>query len=151
MVTITDEATSPVYTWYLNESVISGATGNSYEVTESGNYKVKIKQTVGCMATSEFLFVVRTQFPDVANIPNVISPNGDGVNDTWVIPQAYVSGSNTEVMLISSQGEVILTTNDYQNDWPINELDFKDTNPVFYYVIKTAEGVTKKGSITVVK
>ncbi len=151
MVTVTTDAVDPEYKWYLNEVLISGATGNSYEATQTGNYKVVITQTAGCEASSEFLFIVNTAFPDVSNIPNLISPNGDGINDTWIIPQAYVSGTNTEVTLISAQGKIVLQTSDYQNNWPETQLDFKGVNPVYYYIITPPDKKERKGSITVVK
>ncbi|TBN04666.1 gliding motility-associated C-terminal domain-containing protein [Hyunsoonleella flava] len=151
MVNVTTSATNPIFEWYLNDARISGADENSYEVTEQGNYKVKITQTEGCNATQEINFRVTEPFPDVANIPNVITPNGDGINDTWVIPQEFVSGTNTEVTLISAQGKVVLRTNDYQNNWPESGLNFKDVNPVYYYIIKTSNQNIKKGSITVLK
>ncbi|WNH12440.1 gliding motility-associated C-terminal domain-containing protein [Thalassobellus suaedae] len=149
--TVTTSAVNPEFIWYLNDVAISGASNNSYEATQAGNYKVVISQTSGCSASNEFLFIVSTPFPSVANIPNLISPNGDGVNDTWVIPQEYVSGTNTEVIIISAQGDVVLKTNDYQNNWPINQLDFKAINPVYYYIITTENNQKRKGSITVVK
>jgi hypothetical protein len=43
--------------------------------------------------------------PNVVLIPNYISPNNDGVNDTWILPQEY--GSNTEIVLLNSRGEVV--------------------------------------------
>lgn len=149
--TITDSASSPEYEWYLNESLITGANSSSYDITEIGNYKAVVSQTVGCVSSKEFLFEVTETFPNVENIPNLISPNGDGTNDTWVIPKDYVSGTNAEVIIISSQGEIVLQTNDYQNNWPQNELNFKDVNPVYYYIITTQDQKTRKGSITVVK
>ena len=149
--TVTTTANSPEFKWYLNDALITGATGNSYEATETGNYKVEIIQTIGCVATKEFLFTVNTAFPNVADIPNIISPNGDGINDTWVIPQEYVNGSNASVTILSAQGKIVLQTNDYLNNWPENQLDFKSVNPVYYYVITTSDNKTKKGSITVVK
>ncbi|MCF7568026.1 gliding motility-associated C-terminal domain-containing protein [Sabulilitoribacter arenilitoris] len=151
LATITTTASSPEFKWYLNDVLIATETGNSYEINESGNYKVEIAQTVGCVSTKEFQFIVRLAFPNVADIPNLISPNGDGINDTWVIPQAYVNGSNASVTILDSQGKIILKTNDYLNNWPENQIDFKNVNPVFYYVIITQDNKTKKGSITVVK
>lgn len=148
---VTTDAVGPQFEWYLNDTSINGATGNSYEVSQAGNYRVVVRQTSGCNASSEFTFVVIEAFPNVTNIPNLISPNGDGVNDTWVIPQEYVAGTNTEVIIISSQGEVVFQTKDYKNNWPVNEINFKDINPVFYYIITTQNNKTKKGSITVVK
>ncbi len=92
-------------------------------------------------------------FPDVPNIPNIISPNGDFINDTWILPLDYVSGTDTEVMIISALGEVVLQTNDYQNDWPTitSPIDFKNVNPIYYYIITTPDKKVKKGSITVIK
>ena len=90
-------------------------------------------------------------FPDVANIPNLISPNGDGINDTWQIPLEYISANKTEVLILNATGETVLKTNNYQNNWPDGPLDFKNVNPVYYYIITTVEGKVKKGSITVVK
>jgi len=149
--TVTTDAVNPVFEWYFNGSIISGATSNSYEATQLGSYRVVVTQTSGCNSSNEFVFNITEPFPNVANIPNLISPNGDGINDTWVIPQTYVSGTNTEVMIFSSQGKIVLQTNDYQNNWPQSQINFKDVNPVYYYIITTSDNKTKKGSITVIK
>ncbi|MFL1012755.1 T9SS type B sorting domain-containing protein [Flavisericum labens] len=150
-VTVTTDAINPEFKWYINESLIASATNNSHEINQTGNYKVVVNQTSDCLASSEFSFVVQEAFPDVAKIPNLISPNNDNENDTWVIPQQYVSGTNTEVTIISAQGKVVLQTNNYQNNWPENQIDFKDINPVYYYIIKPPNSSEKKGSITVIK
>lgn len=149
--TVTTTASGAEFKWYFNDVLITDATTNSYEVAQAGNYKVEIIQTSGCAAVKEFQFTVNTAFLNVANIPNLISPNGDGINDTWIIPNEYLSGTNTEVLLMNSQGKTVLKTNDYLNNWPENQLDFKSANPVYYYVITTSDNKTKKGSITVVK
>lgn len=149
--TVTTSANNPEFKWYFNDVMIGGANNNSFEVVETGSYKAVITQTTGCNASTEFPFVVRSAFPDVEKIPNLISPNGDGTNDTWEIPQQYVSGTNAEVVIISSQGKIALRTKNYQNNWPENQLDFTAINPVYYYIITTSDGKAKKGSITVVK
>ena len=149
--TVTTSANSPEFKWYRNETMINNATSSTYEIAEIGVYKAVVTQTSGCNASVEFPFVVRTAFPDVAKIPNLISPNGDGANDTWEIPQKYVGGTNTQVVILSSQGEIAINTNNYQNNWPQNQLDFETVNPVYYYIITTSDGKTKKGTITVVK
>lgn len=155
-VIVTTSASNPDYKWYLNGAIITGASGSTYDVKNKGSYKVEINQTTGCITSSEFSFVVNSSidpnpFPDVVNIPNLISPNDDGINDTWIIPQEYISGTNTEVILLSSLGETVLKTNDYQNNWPENKLDFKNVNQVYYYIITTQDKKVKKGSITVLK
>ncbi|MEN3322156.1 gliding motility-associated C-terminal domain-containing protein [Mariniflexile soesokkakense] len=150
-VTITTDASNPTFEWYFNETIISSVTSNSFEASEMGKYKVIVTETNGCVASTEHSFSISEPFPDVANIPNLISPNNDGTNDTWVIPQEYVAGTNTQVIILSSQGKVVLQTNDYQNNWPENQIDFKAINPVYYYIITTSKNKIRKGSITVVK
>jgi gliding motility-associated-like protein len=153
-VDVTTSAENPEFQWYFNNVIIPGAIGDTYDATEYGTYKVTISQTTGCIVSEDLLFEIVEPidpFPDVADIPNLISPNGDGINDTWIIPNQYVSGTNTEVMIMNSYGKVVFNTTDYQNNWPENDIDFNSVNPVFYYVITTTDNKTKKGSITVVK
>ena len=152
--TVSTNATNPKFQWYLNGTLISGAAAASYEASAFGNYKVVIIQTTGCVVFKEYIFSISKTmepFPEVDKIPNLISPNGDGVNDTWVIPTKYVSGTNTQVVIMNSQGKVVVQTTAYMNNWPESAMDFKNVNQVFYYIITTQDQQTKKGSITVVK
>jgi hypothetical protein len=146
--TVSTTANNPEFKWYLNDVFIPNALGNSYEATQSGNYKVMITQSVGCMDSIELMFLI---YEPVSNIPNLISPNNDGFNDTWIIPHEFLGGTNTKILILSSQGEVEFETDNYQNNWPENQLDFKDINPVYYYIITMENNKVKKGSITVVK
>lgn len=154
MVTVTTAANSPEFEWYYNNTLISGESSDSYEVSEFGNYKVVITETSGCTASKTYEFVLEEQmdpFPDVPKIPNVISPNGDGINDTWIIPQQYTMGTNTEVQILNDRGQVVFQTINYLNNWPENQLELKSINTLFYYIITTQDLETKQGSITIVK
>lgn len=154
LVTLTTTAQNPEFVWYLNNAVISGASTNSFEATQFGDYKVVLTETIGCLASVVYEFTIEEAlnlFPEVENIPNVISPNGDGINDTWVLPSQYVSGTDTEVHIMSSYGKTVLQTKNYQNNWPENDLNLTTINQVYYYIITTADNKTKKGTITVVK
>lgn len=153
-VIITTTAINPEFEWYLNNELITEASQDTYEATLPGIYNVVVSETSGCIASLEFTFEINeaiNPFPDVENIPNVVSPNGDGFNDTWIIPTKYVNGTNTNVMIMTNRGKVVLQTNNYQNNWPENNLNVTSINQVFYYVITTSDNETKKGSITIVR
>jgi len=158
VVNVTTTATDPEINWYLDDESI--AEGFSYEALESGIYKVEISQTTGCISSKTILFEVKVDgdgdkvgdlFPDVELIPNIISPNNDGTNDTWIIPQDYVSGTNSRVVIFSSQGKIVFKSENYENNWPMNEIEFKSVNPIYYYIITTENNETRKGSITVIR
>jgi gliding motility-associated-like protein len=146
----TGNITTPKFEWFINDTAIQGATGSSYIPIVKGNFKVRVSETVGCGVFKEIPFTV-IDFSDIQLIPNLISPNNDGTNDTWIIPQEYLTGSNAEIVIYDSQGQVVLQTNNYQNNFPIDPIDFGAINPVYYYTITTKDQGVKKGSITVVK
>ncbi|WP_369996206.1 gliding motility-associated C-terminal domain-containing protein [Winogradskyella sp.] len=153
-VEITNTAINPEFQWYFESQLITSVTGNTYDITEFGDYTVVITETSGCEGSRIYEFTVEEgidPFPDVDKIPNVITPNGDLKNDTWVLPLKYTTGTNTEVVILDERGKVVFQTTDYQNNWPENDLNLTSINQLFYYIISTTDGEVKKGSITIVK
>jgi gliding motility-associated-like protein len=153
-VIVSSTANNPNFEWYVNDNLILEATTNTFAASEYGDYRIIVSQNSGCLVSEELFFSINEpleQFPDVANIPNIISPNGDRINDTWVIPIEFTSGTNTEIIILSNRGKVVFQTNDYQNNWPQDRIEFSNVNPVFYYIIKVPDKEPIKGSITVLK
>lgn len=151
-VVVTTNALSPTFEWYKDDILISGNNSNTYDVTSVGNYKVKVIQQTGCTIVDEISFVFNSVIDlNVVKIPNLISPNADGINDTWVIPQEYCVGSGASVQIRNANGQVVFSSENYLNNWPEIPIDFTYINPVYYYIIKTTDGTEKKGSITLVK
>ena len=151
---VTSNANNPDFEWYLDAVLIADATLDYYEATEAGNYKVIVKETSGCIASRTFEFEINEAldpFPDVEQIPNIVSPNGDGFNDTWIIPTKYVNGTETNVVIMTNRGKIVHQTDNYLNNWPETDLNLTSVNQVFYYVITTSDNDTKKGSITVIR
>ncbi|WP_281322981.1 gliding motility-associated C-terminal domain-containing protein [Flavobacterium aestivum] len=153
-VTTTTNAVSPSYQWLLNDVIIPGETKSSLDVTAQGKYKGIITQTSGCQIKNEFLFEVSYQTNyNVSQISNIVTPNNDGINDTWIIPDQYISGTNTQVMILNSSGKIVFQTDNYDNynGWPQTPIEFSNFNPVYYYIITPSGQSAKKGSITLVK
>jgi hypothetical protein len=150
----TTTAVSPSFQWFFNAAPIATATQNALDITSEGKYKLIITQNSGCIIAKEFPFEVsfRTNF-NVPQVSNIVSPNGDGINDSWIIPDEYLAGTNTQVMILSASGEIVFQTDNYDNymGWPQNAIEFKNYNPVYYYIITPNGQSAKKGSITLVK
>ncbi|QYS87308.1 gliding motility-associated C-terminal domain-containing protein [Flavobacterium oreochromis] len=85
------------------------------------------------------------------NIPNVISPNdGNNVNDTWILPTEYKSDL-IEILILDSYGKEVFRMKNYDDSWPSTTIEFKDVNPIYYYIISKDGNPLKKGSLTVLK
>ncbi|MGK6350915.1 gliding motility-associated C-terminal domain-containing protein [Parapedobacter sp. DT-150] len=84
------------------------------------------------------------------NIPNVFTPNGDGLNDYFVIPRLDLFTEN-RLLLFNRWGNELFKTTDYQNDWNGNGL----AEGTYYYVLelKAPNGrwETFKGFVTLIR
>lgn len=76
-------------------------------------------------------------------IPNVISSNNDGVNDTFKIKNIP---SNTSLNIFNRWGSRVYYSENYQNDWRPDEI----TAGTYYYIIQT-ETETYKGFIQLIR
>jgi gliding motility-associated-like protein len=112
-------------------------------------YAVTVTNSYGSTATYYITIVVNEDYNITPN--NILTPNGDGENDTWVIENIN-SYPDNEVMIFDRTGRILLTTKNYKNDWDAtinNELLSKGT---YYYVIKLGPGIAPvKGFITVIR
>lgn len=50
-------------------------------------------------------------------IPNVFTPNGDGVNETWKIERLQEFFPSNQLLVFDRMGKVVYSVENYQNDW----------------------------------
>ena len=141
------------YKWYKDGSVYSPLnTTNSLITDEIGIYFLEVKDATCTSRTNKIKLGGPGSNPQGGTvIPNIITPNNDASNDTWILPEEYIIGTNTNITIFDGQGKTALSTDNYNNDWPQTPIDFAEVNPVFYYIITPADGIIKKGSITILK
>lgn len=133
------------YTWYKNGNQIS--TDDHIEVTEPGSYEMKV--VVGeCEVTRAFVVTIIEN--TLIAIPNLITPNNDGINDKWAIPLKYLN-KDTEVVVYGPDGAIVLKESGYNNDWPAEDFLWSKKDAVYYYTIMENNVITRRGSITIVK
>ncbi|REH52452.1 gliding motility-associated-like protein [Tenacibaculum gallaicum] len=133
------------YEWYEGENT-SGAllsTTEELTVTTLGFYTVSVK--VGACSVTRTVEVVEPDGQII--VPNIVSPNQDGANDTWKLSNSYAYQPNVEVVLYNSGGKEILKTTDYKNDWPMESLG---NQKIFYYKIIKDDKLIKAGTISVI-
>ena len=83
---------------------------------------------------------------------NILSPNGDGSNDFWVIKDLEKFPDN-ELRIFDSAGRVLYHTRNYMNNWKGTLDNAPLAEGTYYYVLALSkEGRTeiKKGFITII-
>jgi len=133
------------YEWYdANNTLIS--SNSSATLTEEGEY-ILLANIGDCQATR----TLTVEYQDNFRVPNVITANGDGINDLWVLPNTYSRKDDVIVTIYNEKGQEIYNEPNYQNNWPGSNTQFSKQNMVFYYKIQQENKTIKQGTITVIR
>ena len=81
---------------------------------------------------------------------NILSPNGDGVNDIWIVKNIAFYPNNT-VTVYDRTGKVMYSRKNYQNDWAGTYQGSVLNEGTYYYLVDLGNGSNVKGFITVVR
>ena len=112
-------------------------------------YKLTVTGIGGCAKTDE-VFIKLLKFP---TIPNTFTPNGDGINDKWII--GYLNTyPNNWVQVFSRTGQLVYESHGYQpgTEWDGTIKGKKLPVDTYYYIIEPGNGRDPiKGYITLIK
>lgn len=133
------------YRW-LDAGSIELSNSDSVTFTEAGSYTL-----IASIDNCEIIKQVEVILLDTFKVPNVITVNGDGINDQWIIPNLYSNKDDVNVIIYNEQGQEIINEFSYKNNWPQSSTAFSKQNMVFYYKIRNASDVLKQGTITVIR
>ncbi|MBS1507363.1 MAG: gliding motility-associated C-terminal domain-containing protein [Bacteroidetes bacterium] len=107
-----------------------GSANASYRIHDFGTYWVTVKNY--CGQVSDTLHLVRNDKLDFSKLPNVITPNNDGKNEVYMIPESFIGELNLEVF--NRWGDKVYQSHGYSNDWNGEGLD----SGVYYLLITGA-------------
>ena len=109
---------------------------------ETKTYTLKIK---GCK-TYEYQTIVVFE-PCKLKIPNVITPNGDGVNDCFKI-EGLENYPGSKLIIVDRKGKELYKDENYQNDYNGNNLP----EGSYFYILKVNDKhqTTKKGNLNII-
>jgi gliding motility-associated-like protein len=136
------------WTWFpgtgLNNSMIQDPIATPVVTTTYNLVAIDIN---GCLAVDSVIVTVLNDFNVI--ISNMMTPNGDGYNDTWII-QNIENYPHTKVTVVTRQGQEVYSSDSYNNKWDGTQDGNKLADGTYYYVIQF-EGSTKvyKGAITI--
>ncbi|SDM57569.1 gliding motility-associated C-terminal domain-containing protein [Pedobacter steynii] len=110
-------------------------------------YTVTATTPTGCTATASIVLSPQ----DSLVVANVLTPNRDGKNDTWMIWGIEKLADN-EVKVMDRQGRLVFSRKNYNNDWDGSYNGAALPQGGYYYVIETNDGnKPKTGVLTIIK
>jgi len=141
-------------TWTPNTNITGG---NTYTPTvkppTTTTYTLTVRDNNNCVASDNVLVNV---IPYCINIMNAFTPNGDGMNDRWlVVNNGGACVRQISVSVFNRYGSPVYKNDNYNNDWT----GLYDGKPVpdgtYYYVVtyRLVNGavLTFKGDVTVLR
>ncbi|MBB6500684.1 Ig-like domain-containing protein [Pedobacter cryoconitis] len=135
-----DKATVVVITQPAHGKVIVNSDGTITYTPDPGytgpdNFTYQVKDIYGYL-TNVANVAITVSFFEI-KIPNLITPNGDGINDTFEIRGLNQYGDN-ELIIVNRWGNEVYRQRNYQNTWTGEGLN----EGTYYYLLK----VKAKGS-----
>ncbi len=129
----------------LNNATIANPLAR---VTANTRYNVTVTNTAGCSSTDGIDVKI---IEDIYLTPTIaFSPNGDGINEKFVIKNID-QYPNNKLQIYDRLGKLVYEQNNYANNWDgtiAGKVLAKDT---YYYVLIVNNILVKKGAITIVR
>ena len=136
------------YTWYKDGSQTSTSPVLIFKEENPGTFNVELEIKNGCKSSIEIITK-----SCIVQIPNIITPNGDGVNDNFKIilkdskEEYFLSFPNSTLIIYNRWGKKVFESTNYQNDWNGNGA----ADGVYYWTLELADGkeTQMQGTVTI--
>ncbi|MFH1320231.1 MAG: gliding motility-associated C-terminal domain-containing protein [Bacteroidota bacterium] len=146
--------------YHIMESVAYGAwkeivttTSTSYTYTKSllaNIYRLKIETRDNNSSLISESNWIEFEIP-VRNMPNVFTPNGDGINDVFFVNELLLYG-NAHLKVYNRWGIKIFEDEDYRNDWEGTGWWGKTLEyGTYFYSLSFSDGPTRHGFVTIIR
>jgi gliding motility-associated-like protein len=121
--------------------------------TEPGQYTLRIRTTVQTpVELTSLSNWITFGVPEIIipikpiRVPNVFTPNGDGINDLFFV-ENLEDYPNTYLQVFNRWGTLVYSTNNYNNNW-----NGDGNSPgIYYYFLKLENGEEFKGALRLIR
>jgi gliding motility-associated-like protein len=144
------DTTVGAVSWFydLGDGTNSTSRELRHNYRQAGDYFISLRVTDinGCTGTTT-KGPFRVEDPDLV-IPEVFTPNGDGINDLWTVQ--YRGSSRWKAYLQDRWGQIVYTTSGVDRGWDGWLRGAEAPAGVYFYAIEI-DGRTLKGSVTLIR
>lgn len=146
------------YYWYANEPAYFSNRRDPNTLTrpikDTTVYYVEVTAANGCVAIDSMIVYVEGPFgagPDLSNVQNVMTPNGDGANDVLDLREVIQSDA-CELIVMNRWGSTVYTEEDYSNGWTgVTNGGDELPDGTYYFLLACDDEVRYQGAITIIR
>ena len=149
-VTIRAFGNSVAYQWNAVPGILTALDGDKIvaRVFNKTSYAVTMTDANGCKTTGNYEVDVNEEITLEPAI--ILSPNGDGRNDRFVIGNLDLYPEN-KLQVFDRTGKLLYEAVNYRNNWDGRVNGALLTKDNYFYILTVKGQVVKRGSITVVR
>jgi gliding motility-associated-like protein len=133
----------------VNPSIAS-VSGNILTAVSKGSVQIRAYNAGDDNYQPAENFVTVEVYSTHGDIMNLFTPNNDGINDYWELPDMDSWGS-CDVRIFNRWGKLVYAKDNYDNLWDGTSNDNPLPEGPYYYVIETANAGVKKGTVNIVR
>lgn len=142
------------YNWDFGDGTTSTFTNPTHQYASEGEYTVWLVISTGdpddCRDSMEMK--VWVFLPPIVNIPNIFTPNGDGVNETFKVDVKPESIKSEEMSIYNRWGKKIFSWSEIGGEWDGGN----NADGVYYYIYVTAgkfdgKEIMRNGTVTLMR
>ena len=131
------------YFWWGNAATTAAIT-----VSQGGVYTVTGTNADGCSSSAD-ITIDKLPIPDSVSVTsNILTPNGDGINDYLVIANKEVYQS-CKISVYNIWNVLVYSQDGYNNDWGGTSNGSKLPDGAYYYLITCDDKPVLKGNINI--
>lgn len=150
-----DDADSALsYQWDFGDLQSASEIALQHTYAQGGTYAVALTATnsFGCETTVTQNVEVQSSVPlEKVQLPNILTPNGDGLNDQLVIAPNFDECADFEVLIFNRWGNLVYRYNQNGTAFEGKNMGGIRLQPgVYFYVIRSGN-VEKNSSLTIVQ
>lgn len=147
--TIIPEGQLGAWHWDFGDGNTSTDRSPTHKYEYAGKYNVKMLVTSATGCQDSVTMLVETNYEPPMVEPNVFTPNGDGKNDNYVIPEIDLHSEylkyrgndeedrNMEIWVYNRWGREVLHSKKYDNSWNGKNKNGKRLDDgTYYYIVK---------------
>ncbi len=138
------------YVWSPAANLSTPSQANTIaRITDNTTFTVTATTAQGCVATASVSVSIK---PDEIFVEptNVFTPNGDGINDRFVIKNLD-QYPNNKLQIFDRNGKVVYEQNNYANTWDGTVKGKILTKDTYFFVLTIKGQIVKRGTFTVLR